>query len=77
MILAVAAPIGDPVGDDVPVEDDFLYFSIAKAAILGAPGMSASFSSLGSAMAPPRRARPLGCWHAPCPRFPVVNQDRG
>ena len=73
-----APPVGiaDSVGDDAPIEANSLRLLTERAASFGAPGMSASFSNLGSAMAPPERARPLGCWPAPRPRFLVVNPDQ-
>ena len=79
--MVEVAPIEDNLVEAALVEDDLVeagspYLLTGQAAILGAPGMSASSFGLGSTMAPPGRARLLGCWLVPRPRFPVLNPDQ-
>ena len=62
--------------EDALVEAGSLRLLTEQVAIPVAPGRCSSFSGLGSALAPPRQARLLGCWPVPRPHFPIMHPDQ-
>ena len=71
-----AAPIDAGFVGFAPVEVGSPRLLTGQVVIVVVPGRCSSSSGLGSALAPSRQARLLGCWPVPRPHFLVLNLDQ-